>query len=455
MLTDRLGHWCEDLAARPLPAEALRAARRALIDWYAATLPGSVVEPATVLRRALAEELGHGGARLLPDATPATMRAAALINGAAAHTVEFDDIFRWAVYHPGVAVIPAALAVAESARIAPLRFLTAIVAGYEVSTRIGAAVSPAHYEFWHTTGTVGSFGAAAAASVALGLDGARTGHALASVATMAAALQQAFRSDAMSKPMHAGRAAEAGVLCALGAREGLTGAREMLEGPRGFGRAMAGEVDWEAALADLGERWNIARMTVKNHGCCGHTFAALDALIALREAHGLRAEDVERIHVGSYQKAVEITGDAEPETAYQAKFSLPFCAATALVHGRVRLDAFTPERIADPVLRRLARKITVTVDDEAQAAFPGRRSARVEVLRTDGSRLSHHAPTRKGDPDAPLTDAELVDKFEELAFPVLGEARARRLLARLQTLETVSDMAALATGADPAARAAG
>ncbi|MDX1515165.1 MAG: MmgE/PrpD family protein, partial [Gammaproteobacteria bacterium] len=331
MPTELFSSYVDDLKRAPLSDEVRHAARRCLIDWFATTIPGGIRPPATPLSQALAAELDRGHAVLVPGGRKGLPRAVALINGCASHTVEFDDIYRDAIYHPGSPVISAALAVAQDRRVDGETLLRAVVAGYEISTRIGAAVTPSHYEYWHTTGTVGAFGAAAAAALVLGLDPAQVAHALNNAATLAAGLQQAFRSDAMGKPLHAGRAAETGVLVVLAAERGVTGARNMLDGPRGFGHAMSRDVDWSSATSDLGERFNITRMTQKNHGCCGHTFAALDAIIALRGAHGLKADDVERIRVGTYAKALEVTGDYHPGTAYEAKFSLPYCASVALV----------------------------------------------------------------------------------------------------------------------------
>lgn len=431
------------LPGQRLSDDVLHHARRCLIDWYAATLPGSLLAPATALREALGEEVGRGPSRLLPDALAAGTRAAALINGAASHTVEFDDIFRGALYHPGSPVIAAALALAEREGVSGLRLLQGIVAGYEVSNRIGRAVNPAHYAFWHTTGTVGCFGAAAAAGCVLGLDATRIAHALNAVASMAAGLQQAFRSDAMTKPLHAARAAEAGVLAALAARHGVTGAEHMLDGERGFGRAMSGDVDWQAAVAGLGEEWTITRTTQKNHGCCGHTFAAVDAVIALRDAHGLTPEQISRIRVGTYAPALEICGDFDPHTGYEGKFSLPYCVAVALKEARVRLDAFDEAHLRDPVIRALMARVELAVDEQCQNVFPVRRSARVVIETIDARVFEHHAPTRKGDPDAPLSDAELVDKYRELSEPVLGIGAAETLLDALWRVDVLDDVGEL------------
>ncbi|NQW09403.1 MAG: MmgE/PrpD family protein [Alphaproteobacteria bacterium] len=409
---------------------------RAVVDWFASALPGGVLPPATLVARAVADQVGTGAATLIPAGTPAGGQAAALINGTASHTVEFDDIFRDGLYHPGAPTIAAALAAAELVGADGARLLRGVIAGYEVSNRIARAVNPRHYDFWHTTATVGCFGATAASAVILNLDAAQTAHALGTAATMAAGLQQAFRADAMSKPLHAGRAAEAGLLAARMAGEGVTGALDALEGPRGFGAAMSGEgVDWTAATTDLGTDWTITRVTFKNHAACGHVHAAVDAVLALAAEHGLGLADVERIEVASYAKSLEICGNATPTTAFEAKFSLPYCVGAALVRGSVRRAAFDDDALADPAIRSVAAKVVHTVDAGCEAAFPRARSARVMIHTTNGRHVDRFAPTRKGDPDNPLTDVELDGKFRELAEPVLGVAPSNRLLARLRTLD--------------------
>jgi 2-methylcitrate dehydratase PrpD len=411
----RYAQWAVGWRAQPIAAEVAHHARRAVIDWHAALFPGQVVAPATLLRRAFA------------DHSPRTV---ALINGSAAHTVEVDDIYRDGIYHPGAPTIAATHALGFERP----NFLRAVIVGYEISTRIGALMGRAHYRYWHNTGTIGCFGAAAAAAELLQLSEMQFAHALATVATFAAALQQAFRMDSMSKPLHAGRAAEAGVTAALAAREGVTGSLDILEGDAGFGRAMGDNPDWERALAGLGRDFHITRMTFKNHACCGHTFAAIDGALALQQKMGVRAEHIERVDVGTYRAGVEVAHYAEPRTPAEARFSLRYVVATALTHGSVRLAAFESQRLTDPATRALMAKVVPSVDAELDATFPRQRAARVAITAR-GKREELLQPTRKGDPDLPLTDRELEDKYMELAVPVIGRAKAEELLARLWRLE--------------------
>src|SRR2546422_4368288 len=371
-VVERYASWAAGWRSQPIPREVVHHARRAVIDWHAALLPGSIVAPATLLKKALADA---GDARTL-----------ALINGTAAHTVEVDDIYRDGIYHPGAPTIAAAHALGFERR----NFLRAVIVGYEISTRIGAAMGRAHYRYWHNTGTIGCFGACAAAAELLNLDGNKFAHALATVTTFAAGLQQAFRMDSMSKPLHAGRAAEAGVTAALAAREGVTGSLDVMEGDAGFGRAMGDNPDWEKAPAGLGRDFHITRMTFKNHACCGHTFAAIDGALALQAKLNLHIGDIERVDVGTYRAGVEVAHYEEPHTPAEARFSMKYVVATALTHGSVRLAAFEPERLNDRATRALMEKVSVGLDAELDATFPRQRAARVAIDRKSTRLNSSH-----------------------------------------------------------------
>lgn len=444
-VVERCAEFVEWMRDAPLAGGVLHHAKRAVIDWTAAALPGAGAAPASALEAALAEELDCGAARLVLGRR-ATTRAAALINGTAAHTVELDDIFRDGIYHPGAPTIAAALALAQAGRAGGEAFLRAVVAGYEISTRIATAMGRAHYRYWHNTGTIGAFGACAAGASVLGLDQTRIAHALATATTFAAGLQQAFRMDSMSKPLHAGRAAEAGVTAALAAREGVTGSFDVIEGDAGFGRAMGDAPDWERNFANLGTDFHITRMTFKNHACCGHTFAAIDGALAAQAALGVAANDIARVRVGSYRAALEVSGIEAPRTPAEARFSLKYVVAHALRHGSVRLAAFDPGPLGNPATRVLMQRIDASIDAGLDAAFPSQRAARVVIDTLDGRSHSLLQPTRKGDPDDPLSDREREAKYLELAAPVTGEAQARALLARLWRLEGEAEVT-LATAA--------
>jgi 2-methylcitrate dehydratase PrpD len=432
------------LRGRELTGAETRAAIRAVVDWFGATIAGSVQAPAQILRAALLSADESGAARLVPDGRPAPARTAALINATASHSAELDDIYRDGIYHPGAPTIGAALALAQQRDLSGADLLRAVAVGYEVGDRVAETVNPAHYTYWHTTGTVGAIGAAAAAADLLGLDESRFAHALATATTMAAGLQQAFRSDAMSKPLHAGRAAEAGLLAALAAGHGYTGALDVLEGPAGFGAAMARSPDWSEALADPDRPLGITVATVKNHSCCGHTFAAVDAGLQLR-AQGIQPEDIDLVEVRTGITAAKVAGNVHPQTGYAAKFSTSYCVAAALVLGSVRLRAFEPEALRHPVLKEVERRVTVIPDAGIERVFPAQRRAVVTVTDRAGHRHDAVRDTRKGDPDDPLSDSELAGKYAELSDPVLGPALSSRLADQLWRLNDLARVRELAT----------
>lgn len=439
LATQVFARFAHELAQRALPPEVLHHAQRAVVDWYAALYPGLAAPAVQVLEATLADDLDRGPARLALGRA-ATARAAALINGTAAHAAEVDDSFRDAMVHPGAATIAAALAAAQATQATGADFLRAVVLGYEISTRIGVVMGRPHYKFWHNTGTMGSFGAAAAAGSLLRLDEDGFAQALALAATFTAGLQQAFRTEAMAKPLHAGRAAEAGVLAAQLAAHGMRSSLEVLEGEAGLGQAMSDGPDWSQIGATLGRDWHITRLTFKNHVGCGHTFAAIDGALALQQQHRFTHADIQAVHLGVYQPTLDIAPHVDPQTADQARFSLHYMVASALVHGSVRLSAFEPERLNDLATRSLMKCMDKALDPEVDAGFPGRRAARVTVTLRDGRVLTHLQPDRKGDPELPLSDADLEGKLIELAAPVIGEPEARALLVRIWALTTSSHL---------------
>jgi len=432
--------WAADLTLEKMGDEAVHHTKRAIVDWFAAVVPGGVMPPARILGDALINDQERGHAVVLPGGSGVPVRVAALINGTAAHSAEVDDIFRDGIYHPGAPTIAAALAAAQGYGASGADLLRAVAIGFEISTRISARVQPAHYRFWHTTGTIGTMGAAAAVAAILGADEDGFLHAIATSTTLAAGLQQAFRSDAMSKPLHAGHAADAGTMAAMAAVKGFTGAPDILDGAAGFGAGMSDGPDWTGIFDDLGTVWNITQMTFKNHACCGHTFAAIDGALELLPKVDGRLEDIEAVEIETYGTALKVAGIREPSTAFEAQFSLPYTVAAALRLGSVRLAAFEDTNLHDEGLRSLMGRVQLSVDPELDASFPGQRGARVRIRLADGSSMECFRPTRTGDPDAPLTDEQLGDKFTELVGPHLAPEVTQGLLQALWGLDGVQEL---------------
>lgn len=419
-----------DLAAGWLDApigDTLRdAVHCATLDWFATTLPGTLQTPATLL--AAGDLARSGKAWCYTSERRVDPRSAAFINAAASHTVEFDDIFRDGGYHPGSPTFAAALAVAQDRGASRDAFDRAVIGGYEVGCRIAMALQPRHYEFWHITGTVGTFGAAAAVAMLLGCDRGGIAHAIAIAASFAGGVQQNLQGESMAKAIHPGHSADAGILAAYAAASGATGAWSSLDGPKGFAAATsAGTGNWDAAFAGAGEWTPITRMTVKVHGCCGHIFPALDALEALRSQHGFGPDDIEAIRIEGYGPTKDICDRPDPQVAQEARFSAQYCLSALMVLGGVRLAAFAPEALRNTRIRALMPRISVERAQDLAAEYPRKRMARLHLTLKDGRSLSQFQPSRRGDPDNPISRADLHAKYEELVSPVLPQAELERL----------------------------
>lgn len=419
-----------DLAAGWLDApidDALRdAVHCATLDWFATTLPGTLQTPATLLAAGgLARD---GKAWCYTGARRIDPRSAAFINAAASHTVEFDDIFRDGGYHPGSPTFAAALALAQEIGASREAFDRAMIGGYEVGCRIAMALQPSHYVNWHITGTVGTFGVASAAAMLLGCDRDGIAHAIAIAASFAGGVQQNLQGESMVKPMHPGHAADAGMLAAYAAAAGATGALDSLDGPKGYAAATSESTgNWDAAFDGAGDWTPITRMTVKIHGCCGHIFPALDALEALRAEHGFGPDDIAAIRIEGYGPTKDICDRPDPQVAQEARFSAQYCLSAQMVLGGVRLAAFTPAALVNPQIRALMPCITVERAEDLAAQYPRKRMARLHVQLKDGRSLSHFQPSRRGDPDNPISRADLEAKYRELVAPVLPGAELERL----------------------------
>ncbi|MCB1356877.1 MAG: MmgE/PrpD family protein [Maritimibacter sp.] len=422
-LADLGAGWLEN----PIGDDVRDAVHCATLDWFATTLPGTLQTPAMLLA---ASGLGRAGgnAWCYTGERRLDPRSAAFINGSASHTVEFDDIFRDGGYHPGSPTFAAALAVAQDSGAARDAFDRAVIGGYEVGCRIAMALQPSHYENWHITGTVGTFGAATAAAMLLGCGRDGIANAIAIAASFAGGVQQNLQGESMVKAMHPGHAADAGILAAYAAAAGATGAWDSLDGPKGYAAATSdGTGNWDAGFEGAGDWTPITRMTVKIHGCCGHIFPALDALDTLRSAHGFGPDEIEAIRIEGYGPTKDICDRPDPQVAQEARFSAQYCLSAQMVLGGVRLAAFTPEALADAQIRALMPRITVERAEDLAAEYPRKRMARLHLRLKDGRAWSQFQPSRRGDPDNPISRADLEAKYRDLAGPVLAATELDRL----------------------------
>jgi 2-methylcitrate dehydratase PrpD len=436
----RLGSFAVTVSPPP-PARAV--AGRAVLDTIGVALAGAV-EPAARAVQGVVKE-SHGPCTLLGLASRASASDAALANGTAAHALDYDDMCFISLAHPSAPLVAAALAAAEAAGASGRSLLDAYVVGFEIEARLGRAMNPRHYQRgWHCTSTLGTIGAAAAAARLLGLDESACGHALAIAASQASGLKENFGT--MVKPLHAGLAARNGILAAQLARCGMTASAAAIEGPQGFLAAMDSEhASLSEYAADLGSRWEIVDtgITVKLYPSCAGTHPTLDALLDLRRCERFAAGDVESIDVGVDAIVPTILIYDRPATGLEAKFSMPFCAAAAIVDGRVGIDTFDAAKLADPAIAAMQSRVTMQVDPTLDSSAPALTQARVTVRLKDGRVLRASANGARGYPAHPASSDELAAKFVACASRVLPEAQARVALKMISELESVADVRAV------------
>jgi 2-methylcitrate dehydratase PrpD len=433
------------MTARP-PAAARAAAARALLDTVGVTLAGAAEPAARIVQRVIAQD-GGGPCRVLGTDLRASAGNAALANGTAAHALDYDDMCFVSLAHPSAPLVAAALAAAEVAGASGTALLDAYVVGFELEGRLGRAMNPRHYQRgWHCTSTLGTIGAAAAASRLLGLGVSATGHALAIAASEASGLKENFGT--MVKPLHAGLAARNGVIAALLAQAGMTASGAAIDGPQGFLAAFDSEQPSLAAVAgDLGTRWEIVDtgITVKLYPSCAGTHPTLDALLDLKRREPFSAEQVEAIEIGVDTIVPTILIYDRPSSGLEGKFSMPFCAAAAVVHGGVGTATFDAAHLCDPAIVAMQERVTMRVDPTLDASAPSLTQARVTVRLRDGRALTASANGARGYPERPASDEELAAKFTSCATPTLSAAHAARALAALGDVESIADVRTLTT----------
>ena len=334
----------------------------------------------------------------------------AFVMGGLTHILEVDDIHRASVVHTGCVTVPAAFALASMHDVPGERLLRAVLYGFEAACRVGMAVGPAHYRIWHNTATCGPYGAAMTAATILGLDDGQAMHALGNAGTQSAGLWQFLATGAMSKHLHAGRAAEAGVVAAELAALGFTGPPAILEGPAGFFAGACPDADPDAVLRDPQAPWQVHLTSIKPWPSCRHTHPAIDAALALTGKADPAA--IEGVEVLTYGAAIDVCDRLVSNSEYEARFSLQHCVAAALQRGRIDFAAFDTE--ARTQAAPLAGRVRLARGGSYDEAYPRAWGAGVTVELTDGTRIAADRPQCRGDPEAALSADEMIAKARGL-----------------------------------------
>lgn len=440
-LTQQLAGFVANLRYDDLPAEVVAQAKRVIMDAVGCVYGAYGMEPEKVgMIAALAAQFPPNGPAHVIGGARAQAAFAAFCNGFLTNATDNDDTHKRALIHVGSVVVPAALAMVQDRGGSGRDLITAVVAGYEVTARIGMAVMPTHYRFWHSTATNGTFGAAAAAGSAIGLSADEMRHALGYAGTQAAGLNTFFESGDEAKHVNPGKAAMNGVLAAIFAQSGLTACPDIIGHPKGYLAAYTLDPKPERITTGLGERWEILENGFKFYPSILASHSPIGAALEIAGARALSAGEIESIRVETYSTVKSHFSNLDVQTPMSARLSVPYCAMIALLDGEVSNDQFSAARIADPDAQALLKRCEVVADDALTALYPEKFPARVIVTLTSGETLTalHHYP--KGDPNNPLSEAELTGKFMANMAHAVSEEAAEAVFDAIRTLDSAEQI---------------
>jgi len=427
-----------NLAQAGFSESVMLQAKKCLLDYLGVTLAG-----AKMLEEKGCRFLDYFGstqdeATVIGFGRKANLQNAVLMNGICAHVAELDDGERFGMMHPGAPVISALLSLAEREKISGKNFLLGITVGYEAALRIADAIQPSTKERgYHATGTCGTIGAAIGVAAALEFTKSQMKDALSSAATSAAGILKVIEDESELKAFNAGQAACSGLLAATVARAGFRGPDDVLASDRGFLTVMAEQYDASRLMPNQGEPLAIEKIYMKPYAACRHCHPAIEAALKIRSKHGIRPENVKDIKVITYRWAVGGHEHTQIRGVASAKMSTPYSVAVALETGKAGLEEFLrPEYIENPKIISLANKVNVCSDDNLTALVPQKRPAIVEITTTENERYIERVDLPKGEPESPLTEDEVKEKFESLAlYGKKSKKDAEEIIQRVWNIE--------------------
>ena len=422
-------------------------AHRTLLNWVGCAIGASQHPTVKAALAAVMELAPTAQATILGRVEQVDVASPALLNGITSHTFDFDDTHLLTIIHPAGPVASALLALAEHHGATGRQFIDALVLGIDVECRVGNMIYPEHYDRgWHITGSTGMLGAAAACARLLALDAGKTAMALGIAASQPIGVREQFGS--MTKPFHVGGAARAGLMSALMAKHGYTASGRAIEAPRGLAQTYSTKCDWNEITAELGRRFEISFNTYKPFACGIVIHPSIDGCMQLLNANRVAIDDIERIDLKVHSLVLELTGKTAPRTGLEAKFSVYHACAAGILLGEVGEHAFSDEVVARADVIALRDRIKASVDDGIDEA-----SADVAITCKDGRKLHLFVEHAIGSVQRPMSDADLQRKFHGLVDPVLGNARAGRLIEQCANLSGAADVRALAASARASAEA--
>lgn len=445
--TRLLAKFVSNLTYNALPQEVIELSKTCVLDalgsiFLGSTLPWGEIITEYVRSIACKPECIVIGSNVYTEAGNA-----ALANGTMAHGFETDDVLICALHHPGVVVVPAALAMAERENSTGKEFIEAVVAGYEVMNRVGKAVGTESHIMrgFFPTSTNGPFGAAAAAGKLLHLTESQMTDAFGIAGSQSGGLFEGIKEGMMTKRFGAGRAAQSGVMAAELAKLGFTGSRTVLEGEWGYLKAFSDNADPAQLTEKLGENFNMLETTFKPYPCCKALHSAIDGMLELNGQHGFDPEQITEVVVGGYEKLVKMHDIYEPATAMAAQFSIPYVVSVALLKGKPGVKDFEEKSIRNNKVLQFAQKVKLVVDHDVMPYFPANEPSKVTVKLRNGNSYSKTVICSKGTPNNPMNRKELEEKFASFASLVISNERAAKIIELANSLGTLKSVRELSS----------
>lgn len=444
MYSRKLAEFTSQLRYEDLPQDVIDTTKKCILDIIGVAIGGSNKPASEIWLDTLNSFGGPEEASLwMPGFPKMSYLYASCANAAFGHVLDMDDLHNSSITHLAVITVPAAIAMGERMGKSGQDIINAVVAGYDVGARIGDAINPSAYWFWHTTGVAGNFSAAATAGKLLNLDAEQMNHCFGTAGSQAAGLWEFMYDGAMSKTVHVGKACMNGIIAAELASRGFTGATRILEGDKGFVKAVAKEYDLDALTRDFGQPYKVMTNSFKPYACCRHTHSANYAIQQLIKEKGLKAENVETILDRTYSTAVDLADNPAPKTLYGHKFSLQYCIAAALVYGDVLDNVFTEEATTNPLVQETMKKVAIKLDKAIDAEYkanPEKWIHELDVKMKDGQ--NHHIRVEYpiGDFNNPF-DCDMADnKFKNVTAEFLNAKEQEALLDKIHNFEKIDNI---------------
>ena len=431
-----------------LPDKAVQIAKTSIVDSIGTCIAGAESSPGRIIADYVRERVSGPESTVITKGFKTSAPEAALANGTMMHALDYDDCADSFLGHPTTVILPAVLSLGEWLGISGKDILLSYILGYDVCNKIGTGIDSTYYETgWHSTATIGTLGAAVAATKVLKLDVQQIRMAIGIAASLAGGLRQNFGT--MTKSLHAGNAARNGVFAALLAQKGFTADQGILENPFGYSRVFSGtdKTNFKKMTGDLGAPFEIITSPpiIKFYPSCRGTAGCIDAILHLIRLHDIRAERVSEVECRTSSHTPKVLIHSRPRTALEGKFSLEYCMAVAIIDKEVGLKQFTDEKVNDPKIQELIPKVRYTHPPEMGSTSADSMRGRVEVVVRfkDGTELSRLVEAAKGDPKNPLTAKEMESKFLDCAQVVFSRRDAKRILNEVSTLEHIKDVSVL------------